>query len=349
MTEDGSADASAGPQFCYRHPAEETYVRCVRCDRPICPKCMNEASVGFQCPECVRSGRESVRAATATYGGRTTDTPYVTYALIVINVVVFALMSSNGGVSVGFGTGGSQSTYFRFALVPLKIAADHEYYRMFTSMFLHYGVTHILFNMLALYYVGPTLERILGPVRFAIVYLIGGLGGSVLSYVGGSVTQQAAGASGAIFGLFAALFIVIRQQRLDPRGVISLIAINLVLGFVIPNVDVLGHVGGLIAGALVTAGIVYVPRIKYRPLIQATAVLVVAVTLVAVTAARTHHIRQTPLGRSVSMAAATSAGAAPNRYDAMTTSASPRSSSSVGTPMTRRLSPAVTAATSGQE
>jgi membrane associated rhomboid family serine protease len=192
-------------------------------------------------------------------------------------------------------------------------------------MFLHYGVVHILFNMMALYYVGPTLERMLGAVRFSVIYMIGGIGGSVLSYVGGSTIQLAAGASGAIFGLFGAFFVVIRRQGLDPRGIVSLIAINLVLGFVIPNVDVLGHIGGLITGGLVTAGIVYVPRTRYRSLMQAVAVGVVAVVLVGATAARSHSLTHgSPIGRIPSSSAATAAGSAPSRYPGITTSVSPR-------------------------
>src|SRR4051795_300505 len=135
---EGSTQETDDPPHCYRHPTKETYVHCVRCDRPICPNCMNSASVGFQCPECVRSGRASVRAPQAMYGGRTSATPYVTWTLIVVNVAVFGIMAANGGVSVNFGTGGSQSTYARFALYPLAIAHDHEYYRLVTSMFLHY-------------------------------------------------------------------------------------------------------------------------------------------------------------------------------------------------------------------
>jgi membrane associated rhomboid family serine protease len=317
MTDDdgttGAPRASAEPQFCYRHPNVETYVHCVRCDRPICPNCMHAASVGFQCPECVRSGRATVRTPRAVYGGRTSTTPYVTFTLIVINVAVFGIMAANGGVSINFGSGGSQSTYAKYALYPLAIAQNHEYYRLVTSMFLHYGVVHILFNMLALFYVGPTLERILGPVRFIVIYMMSGLGGSVLSYVGGSKVQFAAGASGAIFGLFGAFFIVVRKQGMDPRGIVSLIGINLVLGFVIPNVDVLGHIGGLVTGTLVTAGIVYVPQRRYRPIVQGVVVLVVGVVLVAATAARTHALSHPSPGRVASMAAATSAGSAPSR------------------------------------
>jgi membrane associated rhomboid family serine protease len=299
---------------------------------------MTSASVGFQCPDCVRSGRASVRTPQGVYGGRMTTTPYVTFALIIANVAVFGLMSASGGVSVGFGTGGSQTTYGKYALSPLNIAFHHEYYRLFTSMFLHYGVTHILFNMLALFYVGPTLERILGPVRYSVVYLLSGLGGSVLSYVGGSVLQLAAGASGAIFGLFGAFFVVLRHQKLDPRGIVALIGINLVLGFAIPNVDVLGHIGGLITGGLVTAGIVYVPRSNYRTLLQGLVVLVTSMVLVAATAARSHSIRESPVPvvRIPSSAPATSAPWPPNRYAGITTSVSPRSISTVSTDTTRR-------------
>lgn len=280
------------PPQCYRHPGRETYVRCVRCDRSICPDCMHSASVGFQCPECVREGARTVRKAQTAYGGRVATTPYVTYALIAVNVAVF-LATAVSGTTIGFGSGKS-SLYGDFAAYPPAIA-NGEYYRMLTSMFLHYGLLHIVFNMYALMYVGPTLERLLGAVRFTGLYFVAGFGGSVLSYVAGSIVQQSAGASGAIFGLFGAFFIVIRQQRLDPRGIAGLIGINLVLGFLIPNVDIYAHLGGLASGAAVAAALVYPPRGRSRTLVQVVGVLLVVALLVAITYLRTDAIRELPV------------------------------------------------------
>src|SRR5436305_5003692 len=131
---------------CYRHPDRETGVRCARCDRPICPACMVPASVGFQCPECVSEGRRSVRPARTMYGGRVHSRADVTLALIGLNVFVFVLTAVSGaGVASG---SGRSSIYDHFALIPVQVAHG-EWWRLVSSMFLHYGIIHIAFNMWA--------------------------------------------------------------------------------------------------------------------------------------------------------------------------------------------------------
>ncbi|HVB27189.1 MAG TPA: rhomboid family intramembrane serine protease [Mycobacteriales bacterium] len=277
--------APSAPPVCYRHPGQETYVACTRCERPICPDCMHAASVGFHCPDCVRAGTRSVRAPRSAFGGRAVRSADVTIGLIAINVGVFVATAA-GGTSLAF-AGGSSPLYLRFALIPGFIAEQHQYYRLLTSMFLHFGLAHIAFNMLALFYVGPTLERALGRVRYLALYLLAGLGGSVLSYLLGSVGQASAGASGAIFGLFAALFVVLRRQGLDPRGVVGLIAINLVFTFASPFIDKWGHVGGLATGAVLAWVLAYAPRGPRRSLVQGVGAGIVCLLLVAVTALRT--------------------------------------------------------------
>ncbi|MBO3746021.1 rhomboid family intramembrane serine protease [Streptosporangiaceae bacterium NEAU-GS5] len=264
---------------CYRHPERETYVRCQRCERPICPDCMREAAVGHQCVECVREGNQAVRQAAAPFGGGVVVTPYVTWTLIVVNVLMFA-----GQTIVG--------TRLTNELSMINYGvADGQWYRLITSAFLHYGVFHIAFNMYALYVIGPYLERAFGHTRFLALYLLGALGGSVLSYWFQANNAASAGASGAIFGLFAAAFIVGRRMGMDIRGLVTLIVINLVITF-IPGFGIswTAHVGGLLTGAIVAAALAYAPKGSARTAVQLTAVLVICAALVVLTVARTNML-----------------------------------------------------------
>ncbi len=257
---------------CYRHPDRATYVRCTRCTRYICPECMRVAAVGHQCAECVGEGAKSVRQARTLFGGVPSATPLVTYVLIAVNVAMFALQM--------------MSSELQRALVLFSHAvADGEWYRLISSAFLHYGPTHILFNMWALYVVGPPLEAALGRLRFASLYLVSALGGSVLVYLLSALGAQTAGASGAIFGLFGATFVVGKRLNLDVRWVVGLIALNLAFTFVIPlissqNISWQGHIGGLVTGAVIAAAYVYAPR-NNRNAVQAGATVAVLVLFVA--------------------------------------------------------------------
>src|SRR4051794_4135894 len=176
---EGSTTASEDPPHCYRHPKVETYVRCARCERPICPDCMNSAAVGFQCPDCVRSGAKSIRTPRTAFGGLVpTKTGQITWALIVINVVVFLIQQ------------GSNTFTARYDLRPIGPVgtpyagiAHGQYYRLITSAFLHASWLHILFNMYALFVVGPTLEAALGRARFIVLYFLSALGGSAFAYL----------------------------------------------------------------------------------------------------------------------------------------------------------------------
>lgn len=247
---------------CYRHPDRATYVRCTRCNRYICPDCMRDAAVGHQCAECVGEGAKNVRQARTQFGGVPSNTPLVTYVLIGINLVMFLLQT--------------MSADLQRALVLFSPAvADGEWWRLLTSAFLHYGVTHILFNMWALWVVGPPLEAALGRLRFTSLYFLSALGGSVLVYLLSSLGAQTAGASGAIFGLFGATFVVGKRLNMDVRWVIGLIVLNLAFTFVIPlvssqNISWQGHVGGLVTGAVVAAAYAYAPR-KNRNAVQIAA------------------------------------------------------------------------------
>jgi membrane associated rhomboid family serine protease len=295
---------------CYRHPGRETYVTCVRCERPICPDCMREAAVGFQCPECVAEGRRSMRPVRTAFGGsRAGYAGYATITLIALNVIVLLVGTALSGVDSVFGGlfSGASRIHFLGAVVGpdftvspegrIAFAAYPEFgevyrgadsgaaYRLLTSMFIHYGPLHLLMNMWALWVLGRSLEAALGPLRFLGLYLLSGLGGSAAALLFQPLSLTA-GASGAIFGLFAALFIALRRLGRDTSSVVPVIVINLVLTFALPGlISIAGHLGGLVIGAAVGAGLAYAPR-RGRTAVQVTVMVAVAVLVAALTAMR---------------------------------------------------------------
>jgi membrane associated rhomboid family serine protease len=245
---------------------------------------MTAASVGFQCPECVSEGRKTVRQGRTIYGGRLYPTKSrlgpVTTTLIAVNVVLF-IATSAGGLNFASG-GGTSSLFVRLALIPPAVGHG-QWYRIVSSMFLHFNVLHIAFNMYALFLIGPPLEVALGRVRYLTLYFLAGIGGSVLSLINGPIASEAAGASGAIFGLFAAFYIVARRQGWQTNGIVITIAINLALSFSFSNeIDWRGHVGGLIVGGAVMAVFAYAPPGPQRYRMQALGVAAVAVIVAGV-------------------------------------------------------------------
>jgi membrane associated rhomboid family serine protease len=278
----------AEPATCYRHPAREAHVRCSRCNRRICPDCMIDASVGFHCPECVREGNKSVREARTSLGGRLTDNAgLLTKVLIGINVLVFLVQQTSASFENHFVLIGSQ---LDLSGQLVGGVADGEYYRLLTAAFMHYSIWHIAFNMYALYLFGPPLEATLGRVRFLSLYLLSALGGSAASYAFIPPNQGSLGASGAVFGLFGAFFIVNRKFGRDNSGLFVLLAINLAIAF-LPNtnIDWHAHVGGLLTGALVASVLVYAPRDR-RTVVQAAGSLVVLLIIVAIVVWRTAQL-----------------------------------------------------------
>ncbi|MEU4829881.1 rhomboid family intramembrane serine protease [Streptosporangium sp. NPDC023615] len=277
MTTQPSDEPGTVVPTCYRHPGRETYVRCQRCERPICPDCMRDASVGFQCPECVAEGSRGMRQAQAVFGGKAVTTPRVTWALLIINLLAYAAELARTDLVLS-----------TFAMNSGMVAYYGEWWRLVTGAFLHQpmtsgglGLTHILFNMWALYALGPELERRLGAARFLTLYLLSALGGSVAIYLFG---LSAVGASGAIYGLFGAMFVLGRKLGYDVRGVLWLIGINTVLTFVIPGISWQGHLGGLVTGTVVAAVLAFAPS-RNRNAVQwggCVAILVVLVALVLV-------------------------------------------------------------------
>jgi membrane associated rhomboid family serine protease len=277
---------------CYRHPDRETGIRCVRCEKPVCPDCMISAAVGYQCPGCVRGGSGTGHRATAnqprTVAGGTLvgDTRLVTKILLGINVAVFIAVQAVGARLVGdlgmIGYAFDDRGTFSWIGV-----ADGEWYRLITSAFLHQQLWHTGLNMMALWFLGPTLEAALGRVRFIALYLLSALGGNVLTYMLMAHNQLSLGASGAIFGLFGATAVLMRRMRYDMRPIAVLLLINLVITF-LPGLNIAwqAHLGGLLVGAVIAYAMVHAPR-ERRTLVQYGTCLVVTLMLVAACVART--------------------------------------------------------------
>ncbi len=273
---------------CFRHPGRETYVSCVRCGRYACPDCLRSAPVGQQCVECVHEASRTTPRPRTVFGGRVAAGARVTWVLVGLNVAIYLVELANNKVIDYFAVIGlARDSTLGGQLVGV---ADHQYYRLLTGAFLHATTPlHILFNMWALVVVGPSLEQALGRLRFTVVYLVSALGGSVVFYYLAAPNVPSVGASGAIFGLFGAWFVVARRLRLDVRGIVVLIAINLVISFTIPDIAWQAHVGGLVTGAALTAAYAYAPR-NHRMIVQAGATVLLVAVLALATVARTHQL-----------------------------------------------------------
>lgn len=238
---------------CHRHPAVPAAVACQRCERPICPDCMRTASVGFHCTACAGAARTTVvrparRWATAGVGG----TPAVTRGLILANVAVFVLYLALPGLPDG-------SLFARLydpAAGSFVGVGAGEWWRIVTAGFLHAGILHLAFNMLALANLGRILESALGGPTFAALYGAALCTGS-LGVLVASPDSPTVGASGAVFGLFGALAVLQWRAGGNPfaGGLGGVLALNLVVTFVVPGISVGGHLGGLLGGALVGAAL----------------------------------------------------------------------------------------------
>lgn len=259
MTTPSAPQPSAVTPTCYRHPDRMTQVSCTRCDRFICTDCMRSSTAGLQCVDCVRAAEDPVPQPHSHFGGRRAEMPVLSYGLIVVSVLAFAAQSLSAGLA-------------RDLVLWSPAVADGQFYRLATSAFLHYGVVHLLLNMWALYVVGPSLEIVLGRLRFGALYALSALGGSVIVYLFAPLNAATAGASGAVFGLFGATFVVGRRLRVDVGWAAAVIVINLAFSFSIPNISWQGHVGGLLTGTLVALAYAYAPH-RYRNLVQAAVTL----------------------------------------------------------------------------
>ncbi|GAA4911106.1 rhomboid family intramembrane serine protease [Streptomyces coeruleoprunus] len=279
--------APNGLSSCYRHPGVETGIRCTRCERPICPDCMVSASVGFQCPECVRNGsgtghapgasRPRTLAGAAVTAG---DPHLVTKILIGLNLAVFVAALAVPALVEDLMLIGRA---FDFQTAQWLGVADGEWYRLVTSMFLHQEVWHIGFNMIGLWVLGGPLEPAFGRVRYLALYLLSGLAGSALTYLLAAPNSGSLGASGAVWGLMGATFVLVRRLKYDPRPVVGLIALNVLITVVFRDtIAWQAHLGGLVAGAIIAYGMVGGPRERRAPMQWGACALVLAASLVTV-------------------------------------------------------------------
>ncbi len=275
------SDPAQAPPVCPRHPDRVSYVRCQRCNRPTCPECQRQAAVGFQCVDCVREQAGTVREARTIFGGAITgQAGQVSKALIAICVIVYALewlLPNRVMLSL-------------FAYAPDLTLS--EPWRLITAAFLHSPsfLLHIVFNMYALWLTGPYLEQLLGRARFAALYLVTAIGGSVGVLLLASPNSQSwitytVGASGAVFGLWGAMLVLERRMNRSTGGIIGLLVINGVLGFM-PGLSIAwqAHLGGLITGVLVGLVYAYTPAERRKALHPAgiAAILVLLVALIAI-------------------------------------------------------------------
>ena len=238
---------------------------------------MIPASVGFQCPECVREGNASVRPVQRGGGLRAAGRRWgsVTLTLIAVNAAMFVATGVSAAVEGFSPLDNNFSTLFaRLDQFPIAVAGG-EWWRPLTAAFLHIGPIHLALNMLAVLVFGSELERQLGRWRFLALYLLSALGGAAGLQLFGNPLEPVAGASTAIYGLLGALGVLMIVRRQDLRGLLTLLAINVVISF-LPGISLLGHLGGLVAGA-VTAGILVATR--GRPPLQIAALALLAVLL----------------------------------------------------------------------
>lgn len=270
----GGPAPDAQVDTCYVHKDRRAGVRCQRCERLICPHCMHTASVGFHCPKCARSGRQKVLTAATLHQG---ERPYATQALLAINVAVFLVgVVIDPGAFLGLGQLGEDGALFG------PLVAEGEWWRIVTSGFLHIGPVHLLFNMFALYNLGPTLEREVGRLRFVLLYLTSLLTGS-LAVLLIDPNAATAGASGAIFGLLGVLLIAQRARGINPwrSGVGGILLLNLLITFGIPGISIGAHIGGL-AGGVLSGWLLFelAPRLADKRLVTAAQAALAAAAVI---------------------------------------------------------------------
>ena len=271
-------DQAGGPPVCPRHPDRVSYVRCQRCGRPTCPECQRQAAVGIHCVDCVREAARTAPQRRTVFGAPVREGgPVVTYAIIGVTVLSYLLQLFLGDT-------------WEEALIFWPSGAEAEPYRFVTAALLHatggtFGLTHILFNMYALWMLGPSLERAFGRVRFLTVYVASVVGGNVLVLLVASRTELSwvtgvLGASGGIFGLFGAVLVAQRRIGGNLRPIAVVLALNLVITFLVPGISWQGHVGGLVTGTALGAVYAYAPK-ERRTVLHVVGSVAVVVVLAA--------------------------------------------------------------------
>jgi len=300
----------ADVRYCYRHPDRETGLSCSECGRPICSECVHYAPVGLRCPE--HSGKpQGIRKVTTGVRGTTlagTDA-LVTKALIGINVGVFLLALATGAsLTRAGGTVFEKGSLF-VGNEFIGLAAG-EWWRLVTAGFIHAGLFHLGTNMLLLWWFGAPLEQGLGRARYLGIYsvsLLAGSAGAILL----SPQSPTVGASGAVFGLFGAAFVLERQAGVTRGPAFTIIVLNLLLSFLIPGISIGGHIGGLVGGALAMLALTRFGQahaVYGRPgLVGIAGVVAVGVASLVIAWVQVQRITDQPPATAASMPVSTSA------------------------------------------
>ena len=241
--------------FCYRHPERQSFVLCQRCLRTICPACQTPLPVGVICPECLAGQQQKQATITRMPRRRAvtrTGAPVVTYALLIITSAFYLI----GMIPGGLGDTVRAWLAFNGALAYIQP------WRLLTVTLVHASIWHIVLNMLALWALGRSLEPLLGRSRFLALYLLSALGGSVLTALL-APTTWVVGASGAVWGLLGAMFVIGRHLGANVTTIAILLGLNLVITF-LPgsNIAWQAHIGGGLVGALI--GLVFARTRKVR-------------------------------------------------------------------------------------
>lgn len=265
-------ETPAPPLVCYRHPERETGLRCARCGHSICPECARSADVGYRCPECIHN----LHRRYFTQGGYAhpltapRTQPRLTYGLMGLLVIIWLWQEFTGGST------NSEALVQQGAAFGPLIILRGEVWRLVTAMFLHIGLTHLLFNSFALFSLGQAVEAQFGYARFACIFLLAGYAGNLLGLAWRGPEEFSAGASGGVFGIMGAElgFLFFHRQALGQLGkqrqqqLAMTIVINLVIGFTLVNmnIDNLGHIGGLLSGVALGYFLAprYVPALNQR-------------------------------------------------------------------------------------
>ena len=247
---------------CYRHPNMPTGRSCTRCGRPACGDCLQAVTIGSQCPDCIKASRPAATVRAKDWN--TSQDALVTRIIIALNVAVFVW------VLIGDTSFGSSASSLQVDLALNKglLADTHEWYRLITSGFLHFGILHIAMNMYLLFQLGKLLEPPLGRLRYGLLYFACLLGGSLgVLVLEGSSTGLHGGASGAVFGLMGAAAIGMQRRGINifQTGLGATLMINLLLTFTIPGISIGGHIGGIVMGAICGSIMLPPPEQKQPP------------------------------------------------------------------------------------
>ena len=250
---------------CYRHPNMPTGRSCTRCGRPACGDCLQAVTIGSQCPDCIKASRPPATVRAKDWNA--SQDALITRIIMALNVAVFVWVLIGDTSSAGFGSSISPREV-ELGLNKLLLSFNHEWYRLITSGFLHFGILHIAMNMYLLFQLGKLLEPPLGRLRYGLLYFACLLGGSLgVLVLEGSSTGLHGGASGAVFGLMGAAAIGMQRRGINifQTGLGATLMINLLLTFTIPGISIGGHIGGIVMGAICGSIMLPPPQQKQPP------------------------------------------------------------------------------------